>query len=84
MALDGNTFFTFQVHVIQHLRLHIPVRYGMGKLQQAVCQGTFTVVNMGYDTEIPNILHIFKKKCKGTVCFWLKAAVGGIELEAFT
>ena len=33
MALDGNTLLTFQVHIVQYLRLHIAVRYSLGKLQ---------------------------------------------------
>jgi hypothetical protein len=34
----------------------------MGMFQEAVGQGRFTVVDMGYDTEIPNILHICLKR----------------------
>ena len=33
MAFNGNAFFSFKVHIIQHLRLHIPFAYGMGKFQ---------------------------------------------------
>jgi hypothetical protein len=58
VALDGDALFTFQVHIIEYLRLHIPAGYGFGKLQKAVGQGTFTVVYMGDDTEIANVLHI--------------------------
>ena len=58
VALYGNTFLTLQVHIVQYLGLHIPVRYGFGVLQQAVGQGTFTMINMGDNTEVPNVLHI--------------------------
>jgi hypothetical protein len=40
------------------------VAYGFGKLQKPVCQGTFAMVYMGYDTEIPNVLHIKIKRAK--------------------
>lgn len=57
MALNGNAFFPFQVHIVQHLRLHIPVANGMGKLQQPVGQGTLSMVNMGDDAKITDVLH---------------------------
>jgi len=30
-------------------------------LKQPIGQGAFTVVNMGYNTEIPNVLHMRQK-----------------------
>ena len=55
MALDGDTSFLLQIHVVQHLSFgHL---YGIGKFQQAVCQGRFPVVNVGYDTKVTYILH---------------------------
>ena len=50
VALDGDSTFLLQVHVIQHLAFGDT--YGLGKFQEAVGQSGFTVVNMGYDTEI--------------------------------
>ena len=32
MAFNGNAFFSFQVHIIQHLGQHIPVTDGIGGL----------------------------------------------------
>ena len=57
MTFDSNTFFPFQVHVIQHLVHHIPVTNGAGGLQKPVGQGGFAVIYVGDDTEIANILH---------------------------
>jgi hypothetical protein len=57
MALDGDPFFTFQVHIIQHLVHHIAVANGLGMFQQPVGQCTFTMVNMRDDAKIPDILH---------------------------
>ena len=55
MALDGNTSFLLQIHIIKHL----PVSHlnSVGKLQQAVCQGRFTMVNVGNNAEVAYILH---------------------------
>lgn len=57
MAFDGNASFAFQVHTIKNLIFLITFIEGMGLLQQLVGQGTFTMVNMGDDTKIPDILH---------------------------
>ena len=55
MALDGDTSFLLQIHVVQHLS------FGdldsIGKFQQAVRQSRFPVVNVGYDTKVTYILH---------------------------
>jgi len=57
MALDGNALLSFQVHIVQHLGLHIPLGYGVGHFQETVRQGAFTMVDMSDDTKIPDILH---------------------------
>jgi len=55
MALDGDAPFPFQIHIVEHL----PFRhlYGVGILKQSVGDGRLTVVNVGDDAEISNILH---------------------------
>ena len=58
MALDRNTSFTFQVHIIQYLILHISAFYRIRIFQQTVCQGTFPMVNMSNNTKIADILHL--------------------------
>src|SRR5690554_6316603 len=58
MALDGDTAFALQVHVVEHLRLQVLAFNGLGELQQAVCQRAFAVVNMCNNTEIAYILHL--------------------------
>ena len=55
MALDGNATLALQFHIIQHLSLrHLD---GLGILQEAVGQGTLTVVNVGYDAEVSYMVH---------------------------
>ncbi|OAV71736.1 hypothetical protein Barb7_03162 [Bacteroidales bacterium Barb7] len=57
MALDGNAALALQIHIVQHLRLHVFGINGFGGFKQAVCQGTFAVIYMSDDTEITDILH---------------------------
>ena len=55
MTFDGDSSLTFKIHIVQHLPLgHLD---GMGILQQTVGKGTFSVVNMCYDTEVSYVLH---------------------------
>ena len=46
-----------QVHIVEGLGDQIAVGHGSRRLQQAVRQCTFTVIDMGDHTEIPNSLH---------------------------
>ena len=57
VALDGDAFLPFQVHVIQDLIGHLPFGNRSGMLQKAVGQGTFTVVDVGDDAKIAQVLH---------------------------
>jgi hypothetical protein len=57
MRLDSDASLAFQVHVIEDLGLQVFARYCMGILQQSVCQGTLTVVDMRYYAEISDIFH---------------------------
>ena len=54
VGFDGDAAFAFNVHRIQKLRLHIPVRDGIGVLDQAVGERGFPVVDMGHDGEVTN------------------------------
>ena len=60
MGLDGDAAFAFEVHIVEQLGLHIAVGDGPGKLQDAVGQGRFAVVDMGDDGEISNAVRIHK------------------------
>ncbi len=54
VALDRDALFALQVHVVQHLR-HIHAVYHVGCFQEAIRQGGFPVVDMGYDAEVSYI-----------------------------
>jgi FkbM family methyltransferase len=58
MAFDGDAFFAFQVHIVQHLVHHFAFADGIGNLQETVCQRGFTVIYVCNDAEIPDILHV--------------------------
>ena len=57
VALDGDAPLALQVHVVEHLRLHILANNSLGVLQQAVGQRALAVVDMRHDAEIANIFH---------------------------
>jgi hypothetical protein len=57
MTFYGNTPFPFQVHVVQYLVLKVTVGQGMGKLYQTVGKCAFSMINMGYDAKVPDVIH---------------------------
>jgi hypothetical protein len=57
MALDRDPLLPFEVHVIEHLVHHFPFANGIRGLQKTVSQGGFAMVDVGDDTEVPDILH---------------------------
>ena len=55
VTLDGDTTFTLQVHIIEHLSFgHL---YSLSKLQQTVCQSRLAVINMGNNAKISYMIH---------------------------
>ena len=54
-GLDGDAPFLLQLHVVQQLGTHLPLRDGVGELQQPVGQGGFPVVDVGDDGEIADL-----------------------------
>ena len=59
VALDGDALFAFEVHIVEHLRLHFALVQGVGFFQQTVRQCALSVVDVGYDAKIAYVLHIF-------------------------
>ena len=57
VALDRDALFAFQFHVVEYLRLQFALGYGVGRFQEAVGEGALAVVDVGYDTEISDVLH---------------------------
>mgnify|MGYP000127318842 CR=1 FL=1 len=57
VALYRDALFALQLHVVEYLRLQVALRYGVGRFEQPVGNGAFAVVYMGYDAEVPDVLH---------------------------
>ena len=74
-GLDGDAPLALQVHVVQQLVFHLPLRHGVAFLQQAVRQRGFAVVNVSDDGEITDV---------GLVEHKVKASLGKIHAEAHT
>lgn len=57
LAFDRDAPFSFDLHGVQDLILKIAVQHDMRRLDQAVGQGGFPVINMGDDAEISDMFH---------------------------
>ena len=57
MALDGDAALAFQIHVIEHLCLHVFTLDRLGKFEQTVGQRTLTVVDVCDDAEVSYFVH---------------------------
>ena len=56
VGLDGDAAFAFDIHAVEHLRLHIPFGHRIGGLDKAISQSGFTVVNVRHDREIADFI----------------------------
>ena len=65
VGFDGDAAFAFEVHRIQHLRLHLPRSQRPGQFQQAIRKRGFAVVDMGNDGEIADVFSIHEGKPTG-------------------
>ena len=59
LGFDGDAALTFEVHAVQHLSIFGGVNHP-GYFQHAVGEGGFAVVDMGDDTKVSNIFHLFE------------------------
>ncbi len=53
MGFDRDAALALEIHGIEHLSHHFPLRKGSGSFQKTVGKGAFTVVDMRNDREIP-------------------------------
>ena len=60
VTLDSDAALALEIHVVEHLGLHVLGGYGIGIFQQAVGQGRLAMVDVCYDAEIADILHSWK------------------------
>ena len=52
LGFDGDSTLPLQIHIVQHLLLHLPAGQQAGLLNDTVSQGGLAVVDMCYDTKI--------------------------------
>lgn len=67
VAFYGNASLPLQIHVVKYLVLKLPFIDSIGFFKQTIGQGTFTVVDVRYYTEIPDSMHPadnLKNSCK--------------------
>lgn len=58
MALDGDAFFAFEVHVVEGLLLELALGDGAGLFQQAIRQRALAVVDVCDDAKIAKLLEL--------------------------
>ena len=58
LRLDRNSPLAFQIHIIQHLRLHLTLGQQSGLLNNSVSKGRFSMVYMSNDTKIANLIFL--------------------------
>ena len=78
VALDGDAALALQVHIVEHLRLHLPLPHRLGVLQQTVGQRRLAVVDVRYDAEVSDILHLRNKVFSAKILtFFILTTVAG-------
>ena len=57
LGLDGNAALTLKIHRVENLRFHFALGQTTAQLNDAISQCRFTVIDMGDDGKIADILH---------------------------
>ena len=55
LRLDGDAAFALDIHIVEHLFLHLALGQAAAELDHAVGQGRLAVVNMGNDGKIADV-----------------------------
>ena len=61
LRLDGDATLFFDVHRIEYLRAHFAILQATAALDEPVCQGGFTVINVRNDRKISDVIHQQKR-----------------------
>ena len=67
LRLDGDATLTLQLHGIQHLFFELTLTEAATDLNKAVRQRGFTMIDVGDDGEVANILDVSHRACKQSV-----------------
>lgn len=62
MTLYRNPPFTFQIHGIEQLFLHLSLHHRLGAFEQPIGQSCLAVIDMSDDAEISNPFDVHHKK----------------------
>ena len=54
-GFDGDATLPLQIHVVQQLVFHLPLRHSVALLQQAIRQRGFAMIDVGNDGKITNM-----------------------------
>ena len=85
LGLDGDAPLPLQIHVVQHLGLHLPAGQKPGLLDDPVRQCGFPMVYMGNNTKIPYftlfyLCHVSSSSITtNSICFRTGSAVNGLS-----
>ena len=63
LGLDGNAPLPLQIHGVQYLGFHLSIGQTTAALNKAIGQGGLTVVDMGDDREVANVLVVCHAAC---------------------
>jgi len=58
-GFDSDALLALEIHSIEHLLGHIPIRDSARELEHTICQGRFAMIDMGYNAKIANFIHCF-------------------------
>ena len=58
LGLDGDAPLPLDVHGVQHLGRHLPVAEGTGKLDEAIGDGRFSMIDVGDDGKVADVTQI--------------------------
>ena len=59
LGLDGDSALPLQIHIVQHLGLHLPAGQKAGFLNNPVRQGGFAVIYVCHNTKIADFALIY-------------------------
>ena len=67
MALDGDSALAFEIHIVEHLGLHVFGGDRLGVLEQSISECTLPMVDVGDDAEVAYVVHIVECSLEGMI-----------------
>ena len=61
VALDGDALLALEIHIVEHLILHLACGESAGEFQKAVGKRALAVIYVCNDAEIADVFHILKR-----------------------